>query len=314
MFVILTPVHNEITEIDGLVDCIEKSDWQPDLWLFIDDCSDDGTTDRLQAFSRKINYIKTCRITEQANYMEYHISEVLQFGVEQVKKLKIKVKYWGFLDADIRFGEKYWLKLKNYLDEHPETGIVSGILCSQKSGEELKIEPFQRIDNPRGGLRLVKGDCMDQIGGVQYSRSWDSVMNVQARTGSWQIKILESLYALSTRPTDTKLGSKLGELSQGRRAWHLHQPVWQILTRAFFKTLRGNGGNAFAYLKGFFSEWRKQGEKFPDAKLRHYYRYSRTLEWFKSILYKIFARENPHRIVPVRIVKKEEIFDTIQDK
>lgn len=301
-------MHNEAAQIDGLVQSVTASHWKPDLWLIVDDASTDETPRKLAEYQRQFPFIRMHRLPRQDEYMGFHISKVFQEGIAAAGDLVDRADYIGFLDADIRFGPSYWLKLKNYLDSHPRTGIVSGVLCSKNTQGEWQVEPFQRIDNPRGGLRLVKKECFVTIGGVPYSRAWDPVMNVKARTSGWKVSVLPDVFAVSVRPTDERFSRIEGELSRGQRDWHLHQPFFQILTRAFFKALKGNPKAARYYVKGYVKEWRAKGQRFPDPKVRRYYRYERSKEWLSIIGSKFSGKPNPHRFIPVRVIKEEDIF------
>jgi glycosyltransferase involved in cell wall biosynthesis len=308
LFILITPVHNELNEIDGLVQCVRESSFSPDIWIIVDDASDDGSTEKLQSIAMENSFIRLARIDEKATYMEFHISDVFRRGVEEIPVPLSEINYIGFLDADVRFGRRYWEQLRLQLDRNDLLGVVSGILCSYNKSNALVIEPFQRIDNARGGLRLVKGECFRQIGGVKRSRTWDAIMNVQARLGGWQTAIKPDIYALSTRPTDDRFGRKKGEQSRGKREWHLHQPIVQVLVRAVFKVLHGNFTGAVYYLKGYLGEKRVGGEQFPDTNVRHYYRVIRMQEWLTSLICKLTGRNDPHSLIPVKKVTEHEIF------
>jgi len=314
VFYLITPIHNEINEIDELAHCVNDSLLKPDYWIIVDDNSDDGSSEKLDILAAQFSFIEVIHLKEAASYMEFHISDVFIAGAAAIKQDIGSEDVIGFLDADIRFGKKYWHKLKTALMEKEKLGIISGVLCSKKDNGKICIEPFQRVDNPRGGLRLVKGSCFLEIGGVKRSRSWDSIMNVQARINGWEVKIDEQLFALSTRPTDNKLGNKSGEMSRGRREWHLHQPLWQVTVRAGAKALNGNISSAYYYLLGYLNEWRNRGERFPDDKVRKYYRKERGREWLISIYCKIRGKQSPHRIITVRHIREEEIFNLESEK
>ena len=308
MFVLITPVHNEVKEIDGLASVVLASTFHPDRWVIVDDCSDDGSSEKLQALAKRFDLINIVRLDNKTGYMEFHISEVYQAGVKYLEDEIMEIKYIGFLDADIRISADYWERCHKYLNQNPKVGIVSGLLCSKDENATWKIEPFQRIDNPRGGLRLVKGECFNDIGGVHRSRTWDAIMNVQARLKNWELTVLVDLLAISTRPTDNKYGKKVGELSRGKREWHLHQPLWMVLVRAIFKVFGGNYSGAYFYVDGYWQERRQKGEQFPDPQIRRYYRIGRACEWFHSIHCKIFGKDDPHQIVPSRSIMLENHF------
>jgi len=308
MFILLTPVHNEADQIEELVQCILQSSLRPDIWLIIDDCSNDGTDVKLVEIQKNINFLKVIRLNEKAEYMEFNYSEVLRAGIKELDEQVNRARYIGILDADIRFGQQYWQMLKQALDENERTGIVSGTLASRNKDGKIMIEPFQRIDNPRGGLRLIKGVCFQDINGIQRSRAPDSIQNVKARLSGWEIRTLINLYALSTRPTDDKLGKSQGEISRGRRDWHLHQPVWLIIVRATAKVIQGDIKTAYHYISGYIREWLRNGEKYPDNQVRRYYRSVRLSEWIYAIQCKIAGKPNPHRLIPLQEVFPDEIF------
>ncbi|HHJ52556.1 MAG TPA: glycosyltransferase family 2 protein [Caldithrix abyssi] len=308
MFILLTPMRNEADQIDELVRCVTGSKFRPDLWLIIDDCSDDRTPQKLSALAREYDFVRIHRIAERASYMGYHISEILINGLKQVQAELQQARYVGVLDADIRFGPSYWQRLKEYLDRNPKAGIVSGTLCAKDDQGRWKIEPFQRVDNPRGGLRLVKKACFDDIGGIRRSRAWDPVMNVKARVRGWQVAVLPDVFAASSRATDARFTTAEGEFSRGQRDYHLHHPAHQIVVRAVAKALKKRPSAGWHYLKGYFSEWKTGGRRFPDDDVRRYYRRERTREWLRTIVSLLTGKENPHRFIPVRIVTEDEIF------
>ncbi len=308
MFVLITPVHNERQQLPELVDCVVNSRFKPDLWVVVDDASTDGSEQYLQTAARKHSFIKVVRIDRQPEYMGFHISEVFQTGVQQVAEQLEQINYLGFLDADIRFGPGYWQRLKAFLDQSPRAGIVSGTLCAKNEQGRWQIEPFQRKDNPRGGLRLVKKACFVDIGGVPRSRAWDPVMNVKARVRGWQVATLTDVFAASVRPTDARFNRKAGEFSRGQRDWHLHHPFFQILTRALFKGIKNRSFDSWYYIYGYLSEMLKGGERFPDPEVRNYYRKERSKEWLRILKAKISGDENPHDLIPTQVVPEEKIF------
>ncbi len=308
MFVLITPVHNEREQLPELVACVANSTFKPDLWVIVDDASTDGSDRYLQQAATEHPFIKVVRIEQQPEYMGFHISEVFQTGVQQFADQMEKINYIGFLDADIRFGRSYWQRLKTFLDQTPRAGIVSGTLCSKNRKGQWQVEPFQRKDNPRGGLRLVKKDCFVDIGGVPRSRAWDPVMNVKARIKGWQVATLTDVFAVSVRPTDARFDRKAGEFSRGQRDWHLHHPFFQILTRAFFKAIKNRSLSSFYYIYGYLSEMVKGGERFPDPEVRNYYRKERSKEWLRIVKAKLSGSENPHGLIPQVVVPEEKIF------
>ncbi len=308
MFVLLTPVHNEVALLDGLIEAVVGSRFRPDVWVIVDDASDDGSTQKLEQAASQYNFIRLKRLNEQPEYMGFHISEVFRAGVQAAQPEIEQAHYIGFLDADIRFGPSYWQRLKDYLDAHPQVGIVSGTLCVKNATGQWQVEPFQRKDNPRGGLRLVRGACFKAVGGVPRSRAWDPVMNVKARVRGWKVVTLTDVFAASVRATDARFDRKTGEHSRGQRDWHLHHPLFQVLVRAFFKSLKSRSLSGWYYLQGYLKERGRKGEQFPDSAVRDYYRKERTREWWRMVQARLLKKQDPHALIPEKFVPEAQIF------
>ncbi len=307
-FVLLSPVHNEINEIEPWVECVKKSTFRPDVWIIVDDSSTDGSYEKLLQLSKELPFLFVFRLTGKHEYMGFHYSEVLRFGVEKISKLRPSIGYVGILDADIRFAANYWFRLKQKLDSQPDIGIVSGTLLAPLDEQYLQTEPLQRSDNPRGGMRLIRGDVFFAIGGVERSRAPDSIQNVKARSQGWKTLLLQEEVAVSTRPTDEKINSRNGNISRGQRDWHLHKSFFIILITALMKTLKGDLKGAFYYLKGYFSELITKGERFPDSAVKRYYRYDRLREWGLFLWRRFSGKAPPFKYIPVKKYSKNEIF------
>ncbi|TNE89613.1 MAG: glycosyltransferase [Deltaproteobacteria bacterium] len=299
MFLLFTPAHNERDNVEGLVRCVRESRLRPDRWVVIDDRSTDGTG---QAFLDAAGDlpIEVVPSGTRGGYMGFRIAEVLQAGQRAAGDLD-GVDYIGILDADIRVGPDYFARLAAVLDVAP--GIASGALCSEDQGQ-WRVEPGQRVDLPRGGLRLVSGEVFRAVGGFARSRAWDSVMTVQARLRGYRVQLLPELLAASVRPTDSREADESGWASRGRRAWNLGQPGWQVLVRAAGITAGGRATEARALLRGYLDE--RGGERIADADVRAYYREQRPREWWASVKGRL-GRPNPHRYLAARRVADAEL-------
>lgn len=307
MFILVTLAHNEIEQVDELVNCIRNSTLQPDCWIVMDDCSSDGTGNRFMEVGGDLPFLEVHRIKTKDNYMGFHYSEVLQFGLDLKSKLVEKAHFIGILDVDIRFGMSYWKKLANSLEKDPSLGIVSGALCYRENSQ-LFPEPYQRIDLPRGGLRLIKGRCFNDVGGITRSRAPDTIMTILAKSKGWKTMLLPDVFAESIRKTDMKDNNLSGMESRGQRAWNLYHPFWQVVVRAIALGSTGKLQEANAYLQGYLKEWKAGGERFPDKIIQKYYRFSRTREWVESIWYNLSGKYNPHQMLPVKLVSVDKIY------
>ena len=298
MFVLLTPVRNEKEQIENLVKCIVNSTFKPDFWIIIDDHSTDGSVDEIKSLSNYNPFIHLVEsLDNPSEYMGMNYSQVLINGWTYcLSKLKSEnISYIGILDADIEFDSEYWEQLKNKLDSEKEMGIVSGSLTNNNSGK-IVLEKNQRHHLPRGGMRLIKSDCFYDIGSIIKSRSPDAVMNAIARAKGWKTLLIPELHCLSIRPTDSK-GEISGGFSRGQRAWNLQNPIIQVLIRGFGYMFKIGFRFGFNYVRGYFFELVKTGEKVENEFLIYYYHRMRYQEWWNHYINKLTGVKSPYRFI-----------------
>lgn len=306
MFVVLTPARDEADQVEGLVACMRVSTYQPDCWLVVDDGSSDGTGDLFRDFGKDLDYLRIHRLEHRAGYMGFHYSDVVRSGFREIQDWVDKADFIGILDADVRFGPNFWLRLKSAQED--ENVGITGAVSVVAEGTKYRLEHFQRIDLPLAGRVLIKGDCFRKIGGVPYSRSPDATMCILAKIEGWRTILLENVFVETTRPTDYKGAYGVIGKSRGQRAWHMHQPLWQVLIRVFAYIFTESPGYALNYLSGFIGEWKRGGEQFPDNRIRRYYRVDRTKEWLRLIFAGVTRGKNPHKILKVRSITRDDIF------
>src|SRR5690554_1196437 len=142
---IVTPAKNESNNVYGLAESVAKLEYLPDLWIFINDDSDDDTEKK---FRESINTFPSLKqhctikiikhISKDKSYsLGNKYSSVVKFGLDFLLKYeedsKIKYDYIGILDCDILIPENYYSFLMNKLENDPKLGIVSG-------GKQLEID------------------------------------------------------------------------------------------------------------------------------------------------------------------------------
>ena len=298
MFVLLTPVRNEKEQIGNLVKCIVNSTLKPDYWIIIDDYSTDGSVNEIKKLSNHNAFIHLIESPENSSeYMGMNYSQVLINGWTYcLSKVKNKnISYIGILDADIEFDSEYWEQLKNTLDSKKEMGIISGALTNNNSGK-IVFEKNQRHHLPRGGMRLIKSECFYDIGSIIKSRSPDAVMNAIARAKGWDTLLIPELPCVSIRPTDSK-GEISGGFSRGQRAWNLQNPLIQVIIRGFGYVFKIGFRFGFNYVKGYFFELAKTGEKVENEFLIYYYHRMRYQEWWNHYINKLTGVTSPYRFI-----------------
>jgi biofilm PGA synthesis N-glycosyltransferase PgaC len=297
-FLLLTPAHNEADQAEGLVAAVRASTRQPSRWLVVDDNSTDGTGEAFLRAGKDLPFLEVHRIDSRGEYMAYRYSEVLRAGL--ARRTPASDGYFGILDADIRFGRDYWQGLWQHMQDDPRLGVASGALCAEDTSGAWRLEAGQHSDLPRGGLRLVRGACLEAVGGVQRSRACDTVMNTRARLLGWNTALFDRILALSTRPTASRAEYENVARSFGQRYWDIGRPAWYALYKAGASVSRGERARARGLLEGYFGEVLHGKERAADAALRRYYRWEPLRRWFVRYRAALSGTPAPNAPIPAR--------------
>jgi glycosyltransferase involved in cell wall biosynthesis len=304
-FLLLTPAHNEADQAESLVAAVRASTLMPSRWLVVDDNSTDGTGEAFLRAGRDLPFLEVQRIDSRGEYMTFRYSEVLRAGL--ARHALAEGGYLGILDADIRFGARYWHALRQRLEGDSRLGIASGALCARAPDGGLRLEPGQHADLPRGGLRLVRAACLAEAGGVQRSRACDTIMTTRARLAGWKTVLFEDILALSTRPTASRAEYENVGKSFGQRYYDIGRPAWYALYKACSSASQGDRARARSLLAGYFGEALRRRERAADAELRRYYRWEPQRRWLTRWKAALAGTRPPNAPIESRVLEPWEL-------
>ena len=306
-FSLVTPAHNEAAQVEALVETVRSNSLQPDRWLVIDDRSEDGTGDRFREHGKDLPYLEVHRLEHAGDSPAMRISEVLSAGMKKLGSDLGGTQYVGILDADIRAGDTYWQQLVEHMDANPRLGICSGALWFRDELGQRILEGGQRVDLPRGGLRLIRKECLQEAGIIVRCCAWDPVMTIRARSAGWSTELLPSVLAETARPTGQRIDPHTGGIAYGQRDWNLGRPMWQMGMLSAAAALSGRPSAALGRLQGWFGQAFSGGERLDDSKVRRYYREERPREWASAAWGKITGQGSPYRYLPKGVVEEDEV-------
>jgi len=226
------------------------------------------------------------------------IAEVLSAGIDHLGTNLGDAEFIGILDADIRIGPGYWQALIKYMDDNPHLGICSGALWFRDDDGKRLLEGGQRVDLPRGGLRLIRSECLREAGVIVRCRAWDPVMTIRARAAGWTTELLPSVLAETARQTGERISPTAGGVAYGQRDWNLGRPMWQVGVLCAANALRGRPGAALGRLTGWCGQAFSGGERLDDREVRRYYRRERPREWAAAAWGKITGKGGEYRYLP----------------
>jgi hypothetical protein len=272
----------------------------------IDDRSQDGTGDLFLKHGEDLSFLEVHRLDSADDTLAMRIAEVLAAGMARLGEDLGGAEYIGILDADIRVGPDYWQALAEHMDANPRLGICSGALWFRDDRGQRRLEGGQRVDLPRGGLRLIRNECLREAGVIVRCRAWDPVMTIRARAAGWTTKLLPSVLAETARQTGARISPTAGGIAYGQRDWNLGRPLWQVGVLCAASTLGGRPGAAFGRLNGGCGQAFSKGECLDDKEVRRYYRQERPREWASAAWDKMTGKGGDYRYLPRSVVRDDE--------
>ena len=254
MLLLITPARNEAAHIVRTARAVQAQTRPPDLWLVVDDGSDDETPELLRRLDAEIPFLrvlaappghtKTGRdrlaLAAEARAFNWALSQVELDGYTHI----------GKLDADIELPPKYFELLLERLDGEPALGIAGGMLLEPDGGGWRRERVPQY--HVRGALKLYTRACFDAIGGIDERLGWDTIDETYARLHGFQTRSFGDIVARHHRPEATADGALRGRARHGQCAYILHYGLpWVALRSVKEAAYKPVGLTGAAFLYGY---------------------------------------------------------------
>ena len=272
-YILITPVKNELNNVDNLVKSVIEQVAKPILWVIVDDNSTDGTHEKLEGYAKKYNFIKIISYPEKKNYdVGIHYSEVCKYGfdfaIDYCKSVGCKYDYIGLLDADIVLERDYFKKLIDRMESDAQLGIVSGEIYSWNGKRYIKESV--RDDYPRGAARLWRRACFEDTGGFLISYSPDTVSNIKAIVRGWKIDCVKNATAYQSRMTSSAQGLYVGWKKEGESSYYLYKSPFGVILKSINHIISGRIMAGIGYFVGYFSSFVNRKSRIEDKEVREY--------------------------------------------
>jgi poly-beta-1,6-N-acetyl-D-glucosamine synthase len=287
-YVLATPARNEREGLPALLETVSAQSEAPLLWLVVDDGSDDGSREWLEAARARYPYLEVATSPEAADeYLGAHVARIKRWGLEQAI-LRARARghepaYAGVLDADVLLPTEHYAVLSGLMQQTPTLGVASSVLVARE-GERSFVEPFQRADLPRGPTQFFRIECLTKMGGLPPWPSFDSIANVKARALGYETRLVSELVAIQSRETASRYGHAAGYARKGRYAWFLGlHPLLVAARTAAYSTRRPHHAG-YHFLKGYLSSAAARAPRCPDPVVREHYGLPRVLQVARAAL------------------------------
>ncbi|MFA4720649.1 glycosyltransferase family 2 protein [Pyrococcus kukulkanii] len=288
-YALITPIRNEIENLDNLFENIINQTIKPVIWVIVDGNSNDGSFEYANTLAKKYNHShRWIYVITQKHYFKNkhpHLNFALavwegyEYAKWIAKKKKISLEYIGKVDASVRIPPNYFERLLLEFQKDDRIGIASGVQYLMKDGKFIKYVSVYSHELP--DTRLYRVQCIEDIGGFPITCSPDVVIVLRAINKGWKTKRVEDLPFYEHRVGGSKEGLEKGYIDKGRAMYYLGYNVDMLILNVgyFFITKRPKLG--LLMLRGYLEAMKNNEKQIPDGNIREYFK-KRLIELIRT--------------------------------
>jgi GT2 family glycosyltransferase len=273
---IVSPVRNEADHIERTARALAEQTRPPDLWVVVDDDSNDGTVELLDSLSRELPFMRVIsRSTGEARETtdRHAVGAAPRAFNRALRHVDWReFTHIGKLDGDIELPADYFEELLARFAENPSLGVAGGTLVEPTGNgrwERARVPSY----HVRGALKLYSSPCFDAIGGIEERLGWDTIDETYARMRGFTTHSFDDLVARHHRRVGSAEGTLRGRARFGQAAYALRYPFVWILLRSFKVALtRPYGLSGAAFMAGYLRAALVRDPKVEDDDFRRFVR------------------------------------------
>lgn len=292
---IISPVRNEAAHIERIARAVAAQSRPPDLWVVVDDGSDDGTAERLGALAGELPFLRLVATPD-----DFTVSasgdrlaaaaapRAFNFGLTEAGGADA-FTHIGKLDGDTELPPDYFERLLQEFRADTTLGIGGGIRL-EPDGHGWRMLPIPRSHVP-GALKLYSRDCFAAIGGMREILGWDAIDETYARMRGFSTASFPDIQTWHHREWGTADGRLRGRMRYGHSSYVARQgPLWVTCKAVKVAALPPRGLSGLAYLYGYARAWVRSAPRVEDPEFRRFVR--------RDLRGRVLARAR--RVVPIR--------------
>jgi glycosyltransferase involved in cell wall biosynthesis len=269
---IVTPLKDEINNIDKLIKSIESQTQQIYLWVIVQNGSTDGSREYLEKISKVPNVSNFVVLNFQFENEKYELgvkySSVVNHGFEYITKAVSanecdNIDFIGICDADCFPKNNYFADLVTYM-------VTNDLAISSGVGEFENGKPDGEASNwVRGNCRLWTWNCFTDCGYL-VGPSADTLSLGKAQLNGYQTKPNPALIYICR-----EMGQRTRYDYYGYSSYYRGITITYAILKFVNYLKIGQARQGWGYLRGYFFSLIMRKERLEDLALRKYF--SKTL-------------------------------------
>jgi biofilm PGA synthesis N-glycosyltransferase PgaC len=264
---IISPVRNEVAHLATVARSVERQTRPPDVWLVVDDGSDDGTPALLEQLASRIEFMRVLSTPAAftADRGDRHAvaaaPRAFNWALRSVDRRGFT--HIGKLDGDIELPEDYFERLLADFRQDARLGIGGGVLVEQIGSQWRTMHTAPH--HVRGALKLYRRECLEAIGGVRELLGWDGVDQTYARMHGFQTRPTPGLVARHHRACGSADGLLRGRVRGGATHYALRFSFpWVLVKSLKVARMRPLGVSGAAFLYGYVRASLRSAQRIDD--------------------------------------------------
>lgn len=202
-YCVITAVRDEQECIAATIESVLRQTIRPTEWIIVDDGSTDATAKILDRYAREYSWIQ---ILHRQNRGFRSTGGGIEAFLEAYRFLRSRDwEYLVNLDGDLTFAPDYFESCFGYFRDMPGLGIGGGTIYVQ-AGKHLQLETAPSF-HVRGGTKIYRRDCWENLGGLVCSLGWDTVDEIKANQLGWTTQSFPKVQLLHHRATGAAWGA-----------------------------------------------------------------------------------------------------------
>lgn len=190
-FLIIIPAHNEEQNLSFTLDSLQQQSGKDFKVVVVNDGSTDSTPDVIRKYTETDSRFETINLQKSEHQPGSKVVHAFKNGLQtqSVDEFDIICKF----DADIILPENYLETVEKAFINHPEYGLVGGLLYVEKEGGWI-YEGNSNKHHVRGPMKAYRKECFVQMGGLRETLGWDNIDSILLEHLGWKEMVLPELH------------------------------------------------------------------------------------------------------------------------